>query len=203
MWTVNCFSYTLQYFQDLWTQRLVWRKKDYVIHPSSPLHLFIYEKETDHNSADNSAFDVYIRLTKCTHNAPKAMYSLKIVLGWTPGTRFNRRGRISEGDGRGEGRAIGATTIGTGGRRSPHLLMLWDQQFWAPILGSTKIQKCRQIVKRNTILSHWHNYPNSSAINFSLTANSCIQHSTNCKPSYPHSLLSNLIFHFVPHPTSL
>ena len=49
--------------------------------PSSPLHLFIYEKETYHNSADNSVFDVFIRLTKCAHNAPKAMYNFKNVPG--------------------------------------------------------------------------------------------------------------------------
>ena len=57
------------------------KKKGLCDSPSSPLHLFIYEKETDHNSADNSAFDVFIRLTKCAHNAPKAMYNFKNVPG--------------------------------------------------------------------------------------------------------------------------
>ena len=57
------------------------KKKGLCDPPSSPLHLFIYEKETDHNSADNSAFDVFIRLTKCAHNAPKAVYNFKNVPG--------------------------------------------------------------------------------------------------------------------------
>ena len=61
--------------------------------PSSPLHLFMYEKETYHNSADNSAFDVFIWLTKCAHNAPKAMYNFKNV---------QREGK-DKGRGRGEG----------------------------------------------------------------------------------------------------
>ena len=55
------------------------KKKGLCDSPSSPLHLFIYEKETDHNSADNSAFDVFIRLTKRAHNAGESKAELTVA----------------------------------------------------------------------------------------------------------------------------
>ena len=98
------------------------KKKGLCDSPSSPLHLFIYEKETDLNSTDNSAFDVFIWLTKCAQNAPKAVYNFKNVPGWTPGPRFNGRGSgegLGKGKGRAEERASGTIIIETEGRRSP------------------------------------------------------------------------------------
>ena len=135
--------------------------------PSSPLHLFIYKKETDHNSADNSAFDVFIRLTKCAHSAPKAMYHFKNVPRWTPGPRFNRRGRIREGN--------KCNHHWDWGDVDPPIFRCSGTSNFEPqLLGSTKIKKCRQmayVLKWTQFYHIWHYYPNSSAINFSLTVN--------------------------------
>ena len=61
-------------------------------------------------------------------------------------------------EGKDKGRAIGATTIGTGDQ-SPQLLRLWDQRCingLPQFLGSTKILKCRQIRLKIKLTQFYH-----------------------------------------------